>query len=107
MRASYSRRRTVLVETLARLAPQVELGGLAAGFHAVGRLPDGLEEKAVVAGARARSIGLYGMSRFRASGETHPPELVLGFGNVAEASIERGIAAIRDLLVGAIADRGG
>jgi hypothetical protein len=27
-----------------------------------------------------------------------PPELVLGFGNVTESAIERGIAAIGDLL---------
>jgi hypothetical protein len=34
----------------------------------------------------------------RASGETRPPELVLGFGNLSEHSIERGIATIADLL---------
>jgi hypothetical protein len=38
------------------------------------------------------------MSRYRASGETTPPMLVLGFGDVAESSTERGIAAVGDLL---------
>ena len=48
--------------------------------------------------ARARSIGLYGMSSYRPSGHGGPPQLVLGFGNLTEPAIERGIAAIADLL---------
>ena len=62
------------------------------------RLPHTAEEKAVVSAARARSIGLYGMSGYRSTGVTDPPELVLGFGNLSETAIERGIAAIGDLL---------
>jgi DNA-binding transcriptional MocR family regulator len=38
------------------------------------------------------------MSRYRASGCTRPPQLVLGFGDLSEASIKRGIATISDLL---------
>jgi DNA-binding transcriptional MocR family regulator len=45
------------------------LTGLAAGFHAVAHLPDGLDEARVVAAARDRSVGLYGMSAFRADGQ--------------------------------------
>jgi GntR family transcriptional regulator / MocR family aminotransferase len=98
MRASYAHRRQTLVDALARHAPQVELGGLAAGFHAVAHLPGSLSEPAVVAAARARSVGLYGMSQYRSSGATHPPQLVLGFGNLRESAIARGIATIDDLL---------
>jgi GntR family transcriptional regulator / MocR family aminotransferase len=100
MRAVYGGRRRALVDALDRQAPAVELRGLAAGFHGVVRLPEDLEEEAVVSAARARSIGLYGMSAFRANGATRPPELVLGFGNVSESAIKRGIAAIGDLLQG-------
>jgi GntR family transcriptional regulator/MocR family aminotransferase len=100
MRALYAGRRRALVDALARHAPDVELTGLAAGFHAVVRLPDGTDEEAVIAAARERSVGLVGMSRYRAAGETDPPMLVLGFGNVAASSIERGIAAVGDLLQG-------
>jgi GntR family transcriptional regulator / MocR family aminotransferase len=98
MRAVYAARRDTLVRTLKALAPEVELRGLAAGFHAVARLPAAADEQAVVGQARARSVGLYGMSTYRASGNTRPPELVLGFGNLSEAEIERGIAAISGLL---------
>jgi GntR family transcriptional regulator/MocR family aminotransferase len=38
------------------------------------------------------------MSGFRSSGATRPPQLVLGFGNLSEESIELGISAISDLL---------
>jgi len=98
MRASYARRRATLVNALTEHAPQVELHGLAAGFHAVAHLPDSLSEPAVVSAAGARSIGLYGMSRYRSSGATSPPQLVLGFGNLREAAIAQGITTIRDLL---------
>jgi GntR family transcriptional regulator/MocR family aminotransferase len=98
MRAVYAGRRKVLVDALSRHAPGVRLTGLAAGFHAVVRLPDDADEKAIVAAARERSIGLYGMSSYRAAGATVPPMLVLGFGNVAESAIERGIATVGDLL---------
>jgi GntR family transcriptional regulator/MocR family aminotransferase len=98
MRASYARRRAALVESLARHAPDVRLTGLAAGFHAVAHLPGGADEQAVVADALARRVGLYGMGQFRADGSTSPAQLVLGFGNVGERTIEEGIAIVGDLL---------
>jgi GntR family transcriptional regulator / MocR family aminotransferase len=100
MRAVYAKRREVLVESLARHAPGIRLTGLAAGFHAVAHLPEGVDEPAVVAAARERSIGLRGMSEQRAGGATTPPQLVLGFGNINERAIATGIAAIADLLQG-------
>jgi GntR family transcriptional regulator/MocR family aminotransferase len=98
MRTRYAAKRQTLIDALAVHAPQIELSGLAAGFHAVAHLPDGLDEPAIVVKARERSIGLYAMSRFRADGQTQPPRLVIGFGNLTEPAIERGIATIADLL---------
>ncbi len=98
MRASYARRRGVLIGALARHAPEVRLTGLAAGFHAVAHLPARADEQAVVTAARERSVGLYGMAPHRAAGPAGPPQLVLGFGQVSERAIEPGIAAVADLL---------
>ncbi len=98
MRDVYGARRDMLVAALAEHAPRIELHGLAAGFHAVAHLEAGADELAIVAAARSRGIGLYGMSSYRPSGSTGPPQLVLGFGNLTGAAIERGIAAIADLL---------
>jgi len=98
MRRVYGGRRDTLVRALSVHAPTVGLRGLAAGFHGVADLAPGSDEAAVVAAARARSIGLYGMRSYRPGGGGGPSQLVLGFGNLSEAAIERGIAAIADLL---------
>ena len=98
MREVYGRRRDRLVATLAEYAPHVALHGLAAGFHAVASLRPDADEAAVVEAARARSIGLYGMSQYRPGPSSGPPQIVLGFGNLTDAAIGRGIEAVADLL---------
>jgi GntR family transcriptional regulator / MocR family aminotransferase len=99
MRSVYANRRGLLIAALERHAPAVWLTGLAAGFHAVAHLPDGADEPGIVAVARDRQVGLYGMSTLRSSQAADPPQLVIGFGNVADREIELGIAAVADLLV--------
>jgi GntR family transcriptional regulator / MocR family aminotransferase len=101
VRGTYARRRQALAQALAQHAPRVALSGLAAGFHAVAHLPGAADEQSVVAAARVRSVGLYGMSRYRSSGAVRPAQLVLGFGNLSERAIAAGIAAVGDLLDGA------
>jgi GntR family transcriptional regulator / MocR family aminotransferase len=98
MRSVYAGRRGLLIAALQRHAPAVRLTGLAAGFHAVAHLPDGADEQEIVAAARDRQVGLCGMSTFRASQSADPPQLVIGFGDVADRAIEPGIAAIAGLL---------
>ena len=98
MRVIYARRRARLIDALARHAPGTRLTGLAAGFHAVAHLRPTADEQAVVAAARERRVGLYGISGYRADGAVVPPQLLIGFGNVSERAIEPGIAAVADLL---------
>jgi GntR family transcriptional regulator/MocR family aminotransferase len=101
MRARYAGKRTALIEALATHAPEVELRGLAAGFHAVARLPEGSDARAIAESARARGVGLYPMCDLRWSDGPHAPELVIGFGNLSEPAIRRGIETVSDLLRGA------
>lgn len=98
MRAEYGARRRVLLEALAEHTPQVRLTGLAAGFHAVAHLPAGTDEQAVIDAARARSVGLYGMSAYRTGRSPEPPQLVLGFGNTSQRAIRAGIAVLGSVL---------
>jgi GntR family transcriptional regulator / MocR family aminotransferase len=99
MRVVYDGRRSALVEALAEHAPGVELSGLAAGCHAVVPLPVEASEAAVVAEARARGVGVYGLSRYRiVPAPDALPALVLGFGDVDERAIRRGIRVIADLV---------
>jgi GntR family transcriptional regulator/MocR family aminotransferase len=100
MRASYAKRRAALVDSLAEHAPDVQLTGLAAGFHAVAHLPEPAEEPAVIAAALARSVGLYGMSPQRSSKSSTPTQLIFGFGNLTERAIQNGIAIVGPLLQG-------
>lgn len=98
MRTVYDGRRRALIDALSRHAPQVELRGLAAGFHAVANLPGKLQEKTVVSAALTRSVGLYPMSGYRSNAAAGPPQLVIGFGHLSESRIEHGVAMIADLL---------
>jgi GntR family transcriptional regulator/MocR family aminotransferase len=97
MRGVYGARRARLIATLAEHAPGVALHGLAAGFHGVAQLAPDADERAIVEQARDRSIGLYGLNEYRLGGGGGPPQLVVGFGNLSEPAIVRGITAISDL----------
>jgi GntR family transcriptional regulator / MocR family aminotransferase len=100
MRAAYASKRQALIDALALHAPEVQLRGLAAGFHAVAVLPEGTDERAVVAAARERSVGLYAISDQIQGDRRRPPELVIGFGDLSEQAIRRGIETVADLLRG-------
>jgi GntR family transcriptional regulator / MocR family aminotransferase len=98
MRGTYANRRNTLVAALMEHAPDLRLTGLAAGFHAVAHLPDGIGEKEVVERARKFSVGLYGMHRYRSTHATTPAQLVMGFGNTNTRAIVDGVAAVAHLL---------
>lgn len=98
MRGVYAGRRHALVEALEKSAPHLELTGLAAGFHAVAMLPDGLDEEEVVSAAARRSVGLHGLGRYRSQDGKAAPGIVFGFGDLNESAIRVGISRIADLL---------
>jgi GntR family transcriptional regulator/MocR family aminotransferase len=98
MRNEYANRRAALVDALNTHAGTIRVTGLAAGFHAVAHLPSGANEGHVVGRARARGVGIYGMSTYRSTHDPDPPQLLLGFGNTTESAVRSGIAAIADLL---------
>ena len=98
VRTTYAARRTALLDALAESAPNIAVTGLAAGFHAVAHLPAEADESHILTSARARSVGIYGMSVCCSSRDTTPPRLVLGFGNVGARAITEGIAEVGDLL---------
>jgi GntR family transcriptional regulator / MocR family aminotransferase len=94
MRLRYRRRRDALVAALARAVPEIEVSGVAAGLHVQARLPDGFDEAAVLAAARARRIALGGMSEYGIVPRSVPPTLLLGFARSGEAALR---AAVREL----------
>jgi GntR family transcriptional regulator/MocR family aminotransferase len=85
MRQRYRGRRDRLVAALAEHAPHIEATGIAAGLHAVLRLPPGTEASAVKAAAW-QGIALDGLAAFRHP-ETDMPAgdgLVVGYATPSE-----------------------
>jgi len=95
MRVRYRSRRDVLVLALERELPDVEVRGIAAGLHVVGVLPAGTDEPRVLAEARARGIGLYGLGEHRV-GAPGEPALLLGYAVSKEPAIRTAVQALAE-----------
>jgi GntR family transcriptional regulator/MocR family aminotransferase len=86
-RRRYSRRREVLLEALARELPEARVSGAAAGLYVVIGLPDGISEQVTLDEARSRGIAIEGVGG--------PfPALVLGYANLAGASVLPAVKAL-------------
>jgi GntR family transcriptional regulator/MocR family aminotransferase len=93
MRLRYRRRRDVLVRELERQLPELEVRGLAAGLYVEAVLPAGTDEARVLAEARARGVGLSGMSEHCAL-VTREPALLLGYAVAPEPSLGPAVEAL-------------
>ncbi|MFF9133932.1 PLP-dependent aminotransferase family protein [Streptomyces sp. NPDC014806] len=84
-RLRYRRRRDALVTALAARAPHVHVTGIAAGLHAVLRLPPGTEQ-AVVQAAAWQNLAVTGLAHYRHPHTTATPvdALVVGYGTPSD-----------------------
>jgi GntR family transcriptional regulator/MocR family aminotransferase len=96
-RRRYRARRDALVAAVAAQLPGARVEGIAAGLHAVVGLPAGVDEAATVRAAAQRGIALDGLAGF-CHAAVRPPALVVGYGNLPEAAIARGIAELARVL---------
>ncbi|MFD9071084.1 MocR-like pyridoxine biosynthesis transcription factor PdxR [Streptomyces lasiicapitis] len=97
MRQRYRRRRDHLVTALADRAPHITVTGIAAGLHAVLRLPPGTEASAVKAAAW-QGVGLEGLSDYRHPAATAsmraPDGLVVGYATPPEHAYAAAVEAL-------------
>ncbi len=93
-RRRYRSRRDALVAAVAAELAGASVDGIAAGLHAVLRLPCGADEAATVAAAAERGVALDGLAAFCRSPVARPPALVLGYASMPEPAIARGIAEL-------------
>ncbi|MER7488945.1 PLP-dependent aminotransferase family protein [Streptomyces sp. NPDC126497] len=95
MRQRYRRRRDQLVTALAERAPHITVTGIAAGLHAVLRLPPGTEAS-VVKAASWQGIALDGLAGFRHPRATAPAGdgLVVGYATPAEHAYRAALEAL-------------
>ncbi|MFD5076741.1 PLP-dependent aminotransferase family protein [Streptomyces sp. NPDC058371] len=99
MRQRYRVRRDRLVAALATHAPHVEVTGIAAGLHAVLRLPPGTEQS-VVKAAVWQEVALDGLAEFRhpAATMSAPDGLVVGYATPAEHAYGAALDALCGVL---------
>ncbi|MET7651152.1 MULTISPECIES: PLP-dependent aminotransferase family protein [unclassified Streptomyces] len=99
MRQRYRGRRDRLVDALAAQAPQVEVTGVAAGLHAVLRLPPGTE-RSVLKAAAWQGVALDGLAAFRhpASDMTTEDGLVVGYATPPEHAYGAALDALCRIL---------
>jgi GntR family transcriptional regulator/MocR family aminotransferase len=86
-RRRYAARRGALVAALASELPDVTLTGMAAGLHAVARLPGSVDAEALRDAARARGVGVYPLPHPDGSAR----HLVLGYACLSEPAIAEGV----------------
>jgi GntR family transcriptional regulator / MocR family aminotransferase len=97
-RLTYRRRRDRLATTVHRHASHMEVTGIAAGLHAVLRLPGDQGEDDMVAGAAAHGLAIEGLASFHAGGASHGPALVIGYGRPPEHAFTTALARLGAVL---------
>jgi GntR family transcriptional regulator/MocR family aminotransferase len=91
MRRRYHTRRTALLDALARHLPDATVLGAAAGVHLTVRFPDAFTLDDHVAHAKKVRVRVEPVARCYAEPDTAPPGLLLGYANLTESQIERGV----------------
>jgi GntR family transcriptional regulator/MocR family aminotransferase len=105
MRARYRRRRDALVEALAQALPEASVCGAAAGLHVTVELPDGDDEPAIRAQARARRVEIETMGEYRTAAAGSTPALLLGYAQMPEPTIRAGVRELAEAVHTARRDR--
>lgn len=97
MRRAYQARHERVAALLARdFAGALTMVPSAAGLHLAAWTASGLDARAITRRARSRGVGLYPLSRFRLS--EGPDGLVIGYGAIPLAKIDKAFHHLRDAL---------
>jgi GntR family transcriptional regulator/MocR family aminotransferase len=96
-RAVYRKRRDVLITSLARALPDLEIEGIAAGVHLVLRLPAGFDDEALSQAAAQAGIRVPPLSAFRLT-PSDERGLVVGYGRLHETAVEPATRALANVI---------
>lgn len=102
MRQVYGRRRQLIAHLVDQWIPGSRILGSSAGCHLVVVLPPGSNEDDVSARCATRGVEVAAMSCYRLGPPPvgAQPALVVGFGNVTEPAIERGLRVLAEVVAG-------
>ena len=98
MRPIYRERRDALLEALARHLPELRPTGASAGLHVMARLPDGIDEAALIDAALARGVKVTGLSHTYHDASRALGGLILGYGAVTPSEIDQGVQLVAEAL---------
>ncbi len=90
-RRRYRARREALIVAVARHLPRATVTGIAAGLHAVVRLPRDVNGVELVKAAHRRSVAVYPLGFSYADPKVLHDELLVGYANLPEPAIDEGI----------------
>ena len=93
-RLLYRRRRDRLATAVREHAPQVRVTGIAAGLHALLRLPGDQSEDEIVASAAGHGLAVEGLASYRATPDRHGPALVVGYGRPPDHAFTAALARL-------------
>ncbi|WP_394553420.1 PLP-dependent aminotransferase family protein [Agromyces sp. MMS24-JH15] len=96
-RGRFRRRRSALLDALARELPDLAVSGIAAGMHAALELPEGVSARAVRRAAAELEVAVSDLTRYRATapvGSGQPDSLVIGYGNLSDALVDEAVARL-------------
>ena len=96
MRQVYRARHAALIAAFSPLAGRIDIAPTSSGFHAIGALGPGLDERQVAAEAAERGIILAPLSRYCLE-PVGTRAVALGFGAVGEDKIRQGAEALAGL----------
>lgn len=91
VRRIYRRRRDALVAALATQFHEATPMGVSAGLQMLLQLPEEWDETAVASSAARAGVQLHSLSEFRVGTHRLPPGLLIGYGHLDPAAIERGV----------------
>jgi GntR family transcriptional regulator/MocR family aminotransferase len=96
-RGVYRQRRDALVAAVGRLLPGLRLDGAAAGLHVLLRLPDDVDDVAVVRTAAERGVRVDALTPMSLVG-AHERGLVLGYSRLPAERMPEAVALLADVL---------
>jgi GntR family transcriptional regulator/MocR family aminotransferase len=97
-RRIYAERRARLVRRLGALRGVRAVSGLDAGLHAVISLAPDRDAAAVVAAAEQAGVAIVDLDFYRLTPDPIRPGLVLGYGQVASADLDRALDRLSEIL---------
>jgi GntR family transcriptional regulator/MocR family aminotransferase len=97
-RRRYRLRRDALVSTLSSRAPELRIGGVAAGLHVIAWLNRPVDDVAIASSARDLGLAVHSLHHHCFATDAVGPALVLGYASLSEPQLRRGAAMLANLV---------